>query len=122
MVLKFSGSKQRLYIVRDNELNVYNTDSYTLGFSEENNYSSSSIDLQKGDLIYLFTDGYVDQFGGEKGKKFKYTRFRELLLSVANFSMDKQKEIIENTIGNWMKGESFHHEQIDDISVVGFKV
>ena len=73
-------------------------------------------------MIYIFSDGFADQFGGEKGKKFKYTRFRELLLSVANFSMVKQKGIIENTIGNWMIGESYNFEQIDDISVVGFKV
>ena len=70
----------------------------------------------------MFTDGYVDQFGGERGKKFKYSRFRELLLSICHLSMSEQKEILDNSIANWMKGESYSHDQIDDISVVGFKV
>jgi serine phosphatase RsbU (regulator of sigma subunit)/putative methionine-R-sulfoxide reductase with GAF domain len=122
MCLKFSGSKQRFYIIRDNELQVYIADSYTLGFMEENLFSSGTITVKKGDVIYLFTDGYIDQFGGDRGKKFKYTRFRELLLSIHQLPMAEQKTILEDTMSNWMKGESFHHEQIDDISVVGFKV
>lgn len=122
MVMKFSGSKQRLYIIRNNELTVYNSDSHTLGFLKETNYTSSTANLQKGDLIYLFTDGYVDQFGGEKGKKFKYAKFRDLLLSVSNLSMDKQKIKIENTMKNWMCSGNYNHDQIDDISVVGFRV
>jgi serine phosphatase RsbU (regulator of sigma subunit) len=122
MCLKFSGSKQRFYIIRDNELQVYIADSYTLGFMEENSFSSGTITVKKGDIIYLFTDGYVDQFGGDRGKKFKYTRFRDLLLSVHQLPMAEQKTILEDTMSNWMKGENYHHEQIDDISVVGFKV
>ena len=120
--MNFSGSKQRLYIIRNNELTVYNSDSHTLGFLKETNYTSSTADIQKGDLIYLFTDGYVDQFGGEKGKKFKYAKFRDLLLSVSNLSMDKQKIKIENTMKNWMCSGNYNHDQIDDISVVGFRV
>ena len=122
MCLKFSGSKQRFYLIRDNELKDYSVDSFTLGLIKENNFKSGSISLKKGDLIYLFTDGYVDQFGGERGKKFKYSRFRELLLSICHLSMSEQKEILDNSIANWMKGESYSHDQIDDISVVGFKV
>ena len=122
MSLLYSGSKQRFYIIRDNDLQVYNTDSYTLGFYEEAHFSSGKVDLLKGDLIYLFTDGYVDQFGGERGKKFKYTRFRELLLSVCKLPLAKQKETIEETMKNWMTSENYQHDQIDDISVVGFKV
>ena len=122
MSLLYSGSKQRLYIIRDNDLQIYNTDSYTLGFLEDATFTSGKIDLVKGDLIYLFTDGYVDQFGGERGKKFKYSRFRELLLSVSKFELAKQKEVIEQTMNNWMNAENYQHEQIDDISIIGFKV
>ena len=122
MCLKFSGSKQRFYLIRDNELQAYSVDSYTLGLVKENKFSSGTVSVKKGDLIYLFTDGYVDQFGGERGKKFKYTRFRDLLVSIHQLPMTEQKEILDNSINSWMKGENYTHEQIDDISVVGFRV
>ena len=122
MCLRFSGSKQRFYIIRDNELQVYSTDSHTLGLVKENEFSSEIVSVKKGDLIYLFTDGYVDQFGGPRGKKFKYNRFRDLLLSIHHLDMHEQKEVLNTTIDKWMQGDDYSHEQIDDISVVGFKV
>ena len=122
MCLRFSGSKQRFYIIRDNELQVYSADSHTLGLVKENEFSSEIVSVKKGDLIYLFTDGYVDQFGGPRGKKFKYNRFRDLLLSIHHLDMHEQKEVLNTTIDKWMQGDDYSHEQIDDISVVGFKV
>ena len=75
-------------------------------------------DLQKGDSIYIFTDGFVDQFGGEKGKKFKVKAFRELLLSIQDKSMVIQKDILDETFEKWK--EKF--EQIDDVCVMGVRV
>ncbi len=75
------------------------------------------INLQKGDTLYTFTDGFADQFGGEKGKKFKYKKFRELLKSVDNQPMSQQKEAIELAFETW-KG---NHEQVDDVCIIGVK-
>lgn len=80
-------------------------------------FTTHTIELQKGDLLYLFTDGFADQFGGPKGKKFKYKQFEELLVKSKDLSLSKQHEILKNTFNNW-KGNL---EQIDDISVIGIR-
>ena len=72
----------------------------------------------EGDNIYLFTDGYLDQFGGEKGKKFKKTNFKKLLLSIEEKSMQEQSQIIQETFNKW-KGDL---EQIDDVCVMGVRI
>ena len=81
-------------------------------------FTSHCVELNKGDLIYLFTDGYADQFGGEKGKKFKYLQLKELLLANSHLPMQEQKRSLDLTIENW-KGEL---EQVDDILIIGIKV
>jgi serine phosphatase RsbU (regulator of sigma subunit) len=81
-------------------------------------FSSHEIEIQKGDMLYIFSDGYVDQFGGPDGKKFMIKNFRKLLLEIHNEDLETQKSIIENTIVNWM-GD---HDQVDDICVMGIKV
>ncbi len=77
-----------------------------------------NITLQQGDAIYLFSDGFVDQFGGEFGKKFMTKKFRELLLSIQHLSMNEQKEYLLNTLIKW-QGK---HDQVDDILVIGIKI
>ena len=74
--------------------------------------------MNKGDSIYLFSDGYADQFGGAKGKKLKYKPFREILLSVQNDPMENQRQAIDNFFAEW-KGD---HDQIDDVCIVGFRI
>jgi serine phosphatase RsbU (regulator of sigma subunit) len=74
--------------------------------------------IHKGDQIYLFSDGYPDQFGGEKGKKFKYKPFKKLLLANANRPMKEQYNILEQTLNNWQRG----YEQVDDILVIGIRI
>ena len=74
--------------------------------------------LNEGDTIYIFTDGYQDQFGGEKGKKFKAEQLKKLLLSIQNQDIDTQKEVINTTFENW-KGKL---EQVDDVCVIGVRV
>jgi serine phosphatase RsbU (regulator of sigma subunit) len=118
MVLKYAGANNPLYILRDNEIHITKADKFAIGSFSQEKYNTKEIPLQKGDLIYVFSDGYADQFGGAKGKKFMYKRFRELILSIQNLSMDEQRKKLHESIESW-KG-SF--EQIDDILVIGVRV
>ena len=81
-------------------------------------FQNHTFELQKGDAIYIFTDGYADQFGGPKGKKFKYKQFQNLIISVQDKLMEEQKNIFDKTIDNW-KGNLV---QIDDICIFGFRI
>jgi serine phosphatase RsbU (regulator of sigma subunit) len=84
---------------------------------KENAFKNNLIKTMPGDSFYLFTDGYSDQFGEITNKKFKHIHFKKILESAAKNSMDKQKEILENSFNDW-KGNC---QQIDDILVFGFK-
>ena len=77
-----------------------------------------TLDLEKGDYLYLYTDGFADQFGGSKGKKFKYKQLIELLQSISSKSADEQGAILKTTFENW-RGEL---EQVDDVCVIGIRV
>jgi tetratricopeptide (TPR) repeat protein len=81
-------------------------------------FTTHSIELQKGDTIYIFTDGFADQFGGPKGKKFMYKPFKELLLSIQEKTMEEQKIMLEQHFENWKGGL----EQIDDVCVIGVRI
>ena len=87
-------------------------------FDNPTPFTNHDFSLQQGDALYLFSDGYVDQFGGEKAKKFKSANFKKLLLSICDKSMDEQQAIISQTFENW-KGEL---EQVDDVCVIGVRV
>ena len=116
--LQFAGANNPLYLIRDGGLTEYKADKEAIGGEGEHEYNTHEIDLQKGDILYVFSDGFPDQFGGPKGKKFKYRPFKELLLSVSDKSMKEQKETLDRTIEEW-KGDL---EQIDDILVIGMAV
>ncbi|MDO8998250.1 MAG: SpoIIE family protein phosphatase [Bacteroidota bacterium] len=81
-------------------------------------FQSKTISIQKGEMIYFFTDGYADQFGGPKGKKFKNKQFQELIISISKLPLKQQKEQLDATIENW-KGEL---DQVDDILIVGIRI
>ena len=81
-------------------------------------FTSHEIEIQKGETIYIYTDGYIDQFGGDKGKKIKSKAFKELLLKIQPHNMDEQKVIIDETFENW-RGNL---EQIDDVCVIGVRI
>ena len=87
-------------------------------FDNPEPYTTHTFELEKGDVIYIFTDGYVDQFGGERGKKFKTKVFRELLLEIHKKTMSEQKKLIEKAFEKW-KGNL---EQVDDVCVIGVKI
>ena len=117
--LEFAGANNPLYIINDGVLKEYKGDKQPIGVhvGEQKPFISHSIELQKGDSVYIFTDGFADQFGGPNGKKFLYKRFQELLLSVSTKPMDQQKQILDDTIESWKQGG----EQIDDILVIGLR-
>lgn len=81
-------------------------------------FNLKTVSIEKGEMIYLFSDGYADQFGGPKGKKFKYKPFQELLISIAHLPLDEQKEVLDTTIESW-KGDL---DQVDDMLVIGIRV
>jgi serine phosphatase RsbU (regulator of sigma subunit) len=118
--LRFAGANNPVYIIRNGELFTHKGDRMPIGIhlKFDKPFTNQDIPLQKGDMIYMFTDGYADQFGGPKNKKFRYKQFQELLLQIHNKPLNKQKEVLSRTIVDWM-GDN---EQIDDILILGFKV
>jgi serine phosphatase RsbU (regulator of sigma subunit) len=121
IAVQWSGANNPLWIIRKNSLVLeeIKADKQPVGkFSERKNFTTHHINLKKGDRLYLFTDGYADQFGGEKGKKFKYRQLEDLLVSSAHLALNEQKEILENVFVNW-KGNL---EQVDDVCLIGILV
>ena len=121
-VLHFAGAMNPLYIIRDNEIMTYKGDRFPIGYSDENkelSYSRQEIEVFPNDVIYLFSDGFADQFGGAEGKKFKYRRFRHLLLNIHKLPIDDQKAILHQKMEEWMGTE---YEQVDDILLMGFRL
>jgi serine phosphatase RsbU (regulator of sigma subunit)/Tfp pilus assembly protein PilF len=118
--LQYSGAYNPLFLIRDNELIEYKADKMPIGIYKEKtgSFTNHEIDIREGDTYYIFSDGYVDQFGGPKAKKFMAGKFKDLLLSIFLKPMKEQKEILEKTLEDW-KGEI---DQIDDILVMGFKI
>ncbi|MCK5823417.1 MAG: DUF4154 domain-containing protein [Bacteroidales bacterium] len=119
-VLEFAGAKNPIYLIRNNSLSIFKGDIYEIGNYEktENIYTNHQLQLQKDDIIYLFSDGYADQFGGEKGKKFLYKAFQQLLLKIHQKPLVEQRRILLNEFIEW-KGEQ---EQIDDVLIIGIRI
>ncbi|MDI9341172.1 MAG: SpoIIE family protein phosphatase [Sediminibacterium sp.] len=119
--LHFAGANNPVFIVRNGELTELKADKFPITASTEQqntSFTDKSFDLQTRDCVYLFTDGYADQFGGDKGKKFMYKRMKELFISIGSLSMKEQHKQIETAFQAW-KG---HLEQVDDVLVIGIKI
>lgn len=117
--LKFAGANNPLWIVRDGELIQIKGNKQPVGkYESPQDFTTHEFDLKSQDTIYLFSDGYADQFGGQKGKKFKARALRELLLKIHRNPMNEQKEILDSALEEW-KGDL---EQIDDICIMGVRV
>jgi serine phosphatase RsbU (regulator of sigma subunit) len=119
--LEYAGAFNPLYMVRDNELTQVDANKFPVGaFVGESLqvFTNHEIDVQEGDVFYIFSDGYQDQFGGPKNKKFLTKRFRELLVEISGNPMDKQKEILEKRFLEWKKDVV----QVDDILVIGIRI
>ncbi len=119
-MVEFSGANNPLYLVRQGEVLVYKGDTMPIGVNivEENTFNVHRIAVRKKDILYLFSDGFPDQFGGPNQKKFKYRRFRKLLLNLAQYPMELQRKKIEEEFLRW-KGDI---PQIDDILVMGLLI
>lgn len=117
--LDFAGAFNPLYIIRNQQLTEIIGDNMPVGIGaeEERPFTNHVFDLEDQDTLYLFSDGYADQFGGPSGKKFKYNPFRELLLTGSHLSMPDQKQRIMQTFDSW-KGNL---RQLDDVLVCGFR-
>ncbi len=121
-LLHFAGAMNPLYIIRENEILTFKGDRFPIGYSDESRdlkYSCQEIPVYPKDVIYLFSDGFADQFGGPEGKKFKYRRFRHLLLNIHKLPIEDQKAILHQKMEDWMGTE---YEQVDDILLMGFRL
>jgi serine phosphatase RsbU (regulator of sigma subunit)/Tfp pilus assembly protein PilF len=120
MLLTYAAANNPIWILRNQELLEFKADKMPVGKynEEELEFSQQIIQLQKGDIVYTFTDGFVDQFGGLQGKKFKYKQLSDLLVSISPLSMIEQKNILDKTINEW-KGNL---DQVDDMLIIGIKI
>jgi sigma-B regulation protein RsbU (phosphoserine phosphatase) len=115
----FAGANNPLYLVRQGRLREYKGELMPLShYQRMDPFTTQEIQLEKGDQLYLFSDGYADQFGGEHRKKFKYKAFQQLILNHAGDDMQEQHRVLRDTITRWQG----NHEQIDDMVVVGIKI
>jgi len=119
-ILEFSGAHNPVYIIRDGEIIELKADSFSIGsyVNGEREFTHHQIQLQSRDCIYLFSDGFVDQFGGEKGKKFMRRRFKAMLLEHSDLPMNQQMIAFKNTLRQWQGNQG----QIDDILLMGIRV
>ncbi len=120
--LQYAGANNPLWIVREDleglELIEVKADKQPIGkYDFRKPFTNHAIQLQEGDCVYMFTDGYADQFGGELGKKYKYKTLKELLMSVYEKNMTMQLRIIEDAFNEW-KGD---YDQVDDVCLIGFR-
>jgi len=117
--IQFTGAMNHLVHIRKRKLRVIKADSYSINSMEEiRAFSQNNIQYQKGDVIYLFTDGYKDQFGGERDKKYSIKRFYSTLLEICELPMLQQKAVLEKKLSEWM----MDNIQTDDITVMGVRL
>jgi serine phosphatase RsbU (regulator of sigma subunit) len=115
--LDYAGANNPLYLISDGKMTKIAADRMPIGihFTSFTPFTNHTIDIKKGDQVYIFSDGYADQFGGPKGKKFMYKPFQDLLLRNHEKPMELQKEILDNTFIRWIADR----EQVDDVLVIG---
>lgn len=118
--LQYAAANNGFYIVRNGRLVVCAADKMPVGKSPKDGepFTLQSMELYRHDVVYTFTDGYADQFGGDKGKKFKYKQLEELLLSIHHLPMSEQAEMLRQRFTEW-KGNL---EQVDDVLIVGVRI
>ncbi len=120
MELEYSGAQNPIYIVRGSELIELSADGFSIGsyVNGEREFTAKKTEIQSGDCIYAFSDGYADQFGGPAGKKFMRKQFRQLLLEINSLAIHEQLATIERRFDDW-RGD---HEQVDDVLVIGIRI
>ncbi|MBL7910471.1 MAG: tetratricopeptide repeat protein [Bacteroidia bacterium] len=119
ITLQWAGANNPLWYYSESEMKEIKANKQPIGKTDQPlPFTTHKLSLNKGDSIYLFTDGYADQFGGPKGKKFKYKQLNDLLFANVSKSTNEQKEVLENNFLNW-KGSL---EQVDDVCIIGIKL
>lgn len=119
--LKFSGAYNPIWIVKQNQADLIEIKGNKQPIGRHKimePFTTHKINLRKNDCVYLITDGFADQFGGERGKKLKTTNFKNLIMSYTDLPMEKQGQNLDDFFNNWGKV----HEQIDDVCVIGIRV
>jgi serine phosphatase RsbU (regulator of sigma subunit) len=117
--LEYAAANNPVYVVRKNELIVLPSQKMPVGYSDNiDPFNTNQFVLDHHDCIYTITDGYADQFGGEKGKKFKYKQLKELLVSINQESLSHQSQMLNQIFEDW-KGDL---EQVDDVCIIGIRV
>nr|MBK9652366.1 SpoIIE family protein phosphatase [Bacteroidota bacterium] len=120
-IVDFAGANRPMWLIRNGELLTYKPNKFPIGGMQiihEEKFSQHHIQLQPNDTIYIFSDGYADQFGGELGKKLMTKRFKEILVSIQHLSMPQQQLHLKRLFEKW-KGQ---HSQVDDVLVIGIKI
>jgi serine phosphatase RsbU (regulator of sigma subunit) len=118
--VQFAGAFRPLVIVREGVMEKINGNKFPIGgkqIDNERNFKSHTRILNPGDTIYMFSDGYADQFGGEKGKKFMVKRMDELILGMQHLDMEEQERLMDERLEQW-RGD---YQQVDDILVIGIR-
>ena len=119
--MQYAGAYNSVFVVREKEVHEIKADKMPIGIHAvkvDKGFANQEFELRKQDMLYLFSDGYVDQFGGEKGLKFKQKSFKDLLINISDKSMDNQKTEIEKTMEKW-QGD---HSQLDDMMIMGIRI
>jgi serine phosphatase RsbU (regulator of sigma subunit) len=117
--LEFAGANNKIYIISGDDFHEIQGDKMPVGFSYSNEeFTTKSFQFNKGDSLYMFSDGYRDQFGGPKAKRFQSKRFKEVLVENNAMEMCDMEHVMHYTFEKW-KG---YHEQVDDVLVMGFRI
>lgn len=117
--LQFSGALRPIYLFNENGLEILECAKYSIGFSDEKkNFFDIERPIRQGDNLYLFSDGYIDQFGGPKDKKLNRKNFIEILNNIQEMNMEEQLSFLEYSLNNWKQ----QNDQTDDICVIGIKI
>ncbi len=120
-VIRYAGARNPMLHARNGDITKYGADRYSIGMVTEKpngSFREQVVEIKEGDMIYLFSDGYIDQFGGPHEKKYMMSRFKEQLLNIHHEEPEHQEKILEESLNNWM-GDL---PQIDDITVLGIKI
>jgi len=117
--VSFAGANNPLFIIHKGELTEIKADKMPIALYDKMvSFSNKNVELEEGDCLYIFSDGYVDQFGGPKDKKFMKKRFKQLLMDIYHLPLDEQKNLLEKAYDDW-RGD---REQVDDVLVIGLKI
>ncbi|MHC1702308.1 MAG: two-component regulator propeller domain-containing protein [Tenuifilaceae bacterium] len=117
--INYAGAYNSLFIVTNNELKVYNADKMPIGlYPREDEFTDQYIELVKNDMLYIFTDGFHDQLGGERNTKFLIKNFRNLIIEISNNPAELQKKLLAERINLWING----HSQTDDMLIIGIRI